>query len=185
MRVAPQTDARCLTQAGIYKSGTKFDKDGVFYASVLVDHSLFNITDRSAAKTRKDMFQPYFSKAAIQRLESMIKAKVAKFLAVLASASATNKAMGMSLGFSCLTADVVTEYCNQKPLGALDAPDFQFRPIMHIEELFDTSAYSWYVPNVLRVVTHLTALLPFGFVEKHMPPIAAINWVQAVGGPAL
>lgn len=79
MRVAPQTDAHCLTQARIYKSGTKFDKDGVFYASVLVDHSLFNVTDRSAAKTRKDMFQPYFSKAAIQRLESTIKAKVAKF----------------------------------------------------------------------------------------------------------
>jgi cytochrome P450 len=96
----------------------------VFYAIVVVDHSLFNMTDRAATKTRKDMFQPYFSKVAIQRLESMIKAKVTQFLTVLASAAAGDKAMDISLGFSCLTAEVVTEYCNQKPLGALDAPDF-------------------------------------------------------------
>jgi hypothetical protein len=157
----------------------------VFYASVVVDHSLFNMTDRAAAKTRKDMFQPYFSKAAIQRLESMIKAKVIQFLTVLASAAAGDKAMDISRGFSCLTADVVTEYCNQKPLGALDAPNFQFRPIVHIEEFFDTSAYSWYVPNVLRVVIHLTTLLPLNLVEKYMPPVAAINWVQVVGGRSI
>ena len=153
----------------------------MFYASVVVDHALFNITDRSAAKTRKDMFQPYFSKAAIQRLESMIHGKIEQFLTVLAGASAGDKAMDLSLGFSCLTADVVTQYCNQKPLGALDAPDFQFLPLLLIEELFETSSYSWYVPNVLRMVTHLTALLPSKFAEKYLPPVAAINWVQAVG----
>jgi hypothetical protein len=156
----------------------------VFYASVLVDHSLFNMTDRSAAKIRKDMFQPYFSKGAIQRLESMIKCKVQHFLKALGGASSGHKAMDMSLGFSCLTADVVTQYCNQKSLGALDAPDFQFRPIMQIMEVLETSVYSWYVPNVLRGVTNLMALLPLSFVEKYMPPVAAINWVQAVGRPS-
>ena len=168
----------------MYKSGTKFDKDAVFYDSVLVDHSLFNMTDRSAAKIRKDMFQPYFSKGAIQRLESMIKGKIAQFLTVLDGASSGNKAMDLSLGFSCLTVDVVMQYCNQKPLGALDAPDFQFPPILHISELFETAPYAWYFPNVLRVVTHLTTQLPVKFVERYMPPIAAITWVQTVSCPS-
>jgi hypothetical protein len=131
------------------------------------------MTDRSAAKIRKDMFQPYFSKGAIQRFESMIKGKIAQFLTVLDGASSGDKAMDLSLGFSCLTADVVMQYCNQKPLGALDAP-----------ELFETAPFAWYFPNVLRVVTHLTTQLPVKFVERYMPPIAAISWVQAVSRPS-
>ena len=174
---------RVLIKARIYKSGTKFDKDSVFYDSVLVEHSLFNMTDRSAAKIRKDMFQPYFSKGAIQRLESMIKGKIAQFLTVLDGASSGDKAMDLSLGFSCLTADVVMQYCNQKPLGALDAPDFQFPPILHISELFDTAPFAWYFPNVLRMVTQITAQLPVKFVERYMPPVAAMAWVQTVSRP--
>jgi hypothetical protein len=84
-------------------------------------------------------------------------------------------------GFSCLTADVVTEYCNQKPSGALDAPDFQFPPIVQVEEVMSTSVYAFYAMNLLRMVTHLTSLLPLKFAEKYMPPVAAINWVQTVG----
>ena len=180
MRIECETRVRDLTKARIYKSGTKFDKDGGFYNGVLTDHSLFNMTGRAAAKTRKDMFQPYFSKAAIQRLESVIKGKIAKFLTVLAGVF-EGKAVDMSLGFSCLTADVVTEYYNQKPSGALDAPDFQFPPIVQVEEVMSTSVYAFYAPNLLRMVTHLTSLLPLKFAEKYMPPVAAINWVQTVG----
>jgi hypothetical protein len=47
------------------------------------------------------------------------------------------------------------------------------------------SAYFWYVPNVFRVVTPLTIILPLNFVEKNMPPVAAINWVQVVGGRSI
>ena len=134
--------------------------------------------DRSAAKTCKDMFQPYFSKAAIQRLESMVQEKIEQFLNLLADASSSEKAVDMRLGFSCLTADVVTQYCYQKPLGALDAPDFQFQPILQIDEVLETSSYSWYVPNLLRLATQLTAKLPSSFVDKYIPAVAAINWVQ-------
>ena len=150
----------------------------------MVEHSLFNMTDRSAAKIRKDMFQPYFSKGAIQRLESMIKSKVARFLTVLDGASSGDKSMDLSLGFSCMTADIVTQYCTQKPLGALDAPDFQFPPILRISGLLEASPFGWYFPNVLRMITQLTAQLPVKFVERHMPPIAAINWIQAVSRPS-
>ena len=126
------------------------------------------------------MFQPYFSKAAIQRLESMIDGKIEQFLGVLARASSGEKALDMSLGFSCLTADVVLEYCNQKSLGALSAPDFRFAPIMQIEEAAVTFPYGWYIPNVVRVVTQLTGKLPLQFQEKYLPPVAAVNWVLAV-----
>jgi len=109
----------------------------------------------------------------------MVQDKVNKFLMILREASSENtKVLDLSLGFSCLTADVAMQYCYQKPFGALDAPDFQFEAIITIEEFLNVVPVSWYFPNLMRAINKLTSKLPATLIQKYMPPVAAIQWIQ-------
>jgi hypothetical protein len=146
----------------------------------MMEHSLFSIIDYRDAKQRKDMIAPYFSRAAINRLESLVQEKIARFLDLLDSATSPKKVVDLNLGFSCLTADVVMHYCYQKTFGALDAPDFQFRPILAIEECFDSASYTWYFPKVFKFIDVITRRLPEKTVKKYLPPVAAVTWIQSV-----
>ncbi len=130
------------------------------------------------------MITPYFSRAAIYRLESLVQEKITKFLDTLDTAASVKKVVDMNLGFSCLTADVVMHYCYQKTFGALDAPDFQFRPILAIEECFDAAPYTWYLPRLFKVIDIVTRRLPEETVKKYLPPVAATTWIQRVCHPA-
>jgi hypothetical protein len=112
-----------------------------------VKESLFSIASVKEAKRRKDMLQPYFSKAAVVRSERMIQDKIVEFLKLLRTAASENKPVDLSLGFSCLVADVITQYCYQKSFGALDAPDFRFPPILAIEEFMNSTPYTWCFPS--------------------------------------
>ena len=124
------------------------------------------------------MFQPYFSRAAIQRLEPAIKEKVVKWMGVLREASEQKQVLDMTRGFACLTADVVMQYQYDENFGALDAPWFQFKPMVKIEEFFNTSPTALYLPNFFLFVDKVTKQLPAAFIEKYMPPVAALQWIQ-------
>lgn len=146
----------------------------------MVEHSLFCISDQKEAKVRKDMFAPYFSRAAISRLESLVQEKIYKFLNILDVATSAEKPIDLNLGFSCLTADVVMHYCYQKTFGALDAPDFRFRPIVAIEEVLGSAAYTRYFPKTFKVIDWITQKLPDETVRKYLAPVAATTWIQRV-----
>lgn len=157
----------------VFRSGTKYNKDPVFYRSPITVESLFNIHNTKDAKQRKvsniserskrshwhgsfytwiltpaapqDMLQPHFSKAAIRNGEHSIQEQVNKFLDLLHSASLSKTVCDLSLGFSCLTADVVMDYAYNEPLGALDAADFRFPLILAIEDFFTIIPFTWYL----------------------------------------
>lgn len=139
--------SKWLTHFRIFRSGTKFDKDIALYDIPILKESLFSIASVKEAKRRKDMLQPHFSKAALVRSERMIHDKIAKFLKMLQTAASENKAIDLSLGFSCLAADVVTQYCYQQSFGALDAPDFRFPPILAIEKFMHSNPYTRCFPS--------------------------------------
>ena len=71
------------------------------------------------------MFQSYFSKAAIARLEPAIQEKVSTFVAHLCESARTDKVVDLSYAFRCLTLDIITTYCFQKSFDSMDAPDFK------------------------------------------------------------
>jgi hypothetical protein len=146
----------------------------------MMEHSLFSVIDYRDAKQRKDMIAPYFSRAAINRLESLVQERITRFLDLLDLATSSQKVVDLNLGFSCLTADVVMQYCYQKTFGALDAPDFQFLPILTIEECFSSAPYTWYFPKVFKLIDVITRRLPEDTVKKYLPPVAAVTWIQGV-----
>jgi hypothetical protein len=162
----------------VFKSGTHFQKDPEFYNSHIVDGSFFNVRETKEAKPIKDMYQPYFSRAAIQRLEGLIQGKVNKFLDALQGTAKSSEAVDLTLGYKCLTADVVMGYCYQKTFGALDAPHFRFQLIQDLEELFQTAPLAWYFPRFVNTLSRVLVNLPRGVVEKILKPLTATFEIQ-------
>ncbi|KAI9873944.1 MAG: hypothetical protein M1830_010370 [Pleopsidium flavum] len=161
----------------VFKIGTKFDKEPTFYSNPFLRGSLLTILDLKSAKSRKDMYQPYFSKAAIQRVESLIQDKVSNFLNILKDAASENKVIDLSLGYRCLTADVVMNYCYQKTFGALDAPDFAFPLIVALEEALPAGQWTIYFSTIFGFINRITEILPSMVIEKFAPPVAANQWM--------
>lgn len=164
----------------VYKPGTKFAKDPDLYYLPITAGSMFDIHETKAAKRHKDMYQPYFSRTAIQHLETEIRGHCAKFLAKLADAASQSKVVDLTLGYKCLTADVVMNYCFQKTFGALDAPDFEFPLIVDIEEFFETATFSWYFKTFFVYIFMVIAKLPRPWVRKMIKPLGATYAIQDV-----
>ena len=164
----------------IYKTGTKFDKYPAFYTNPIANGSMFTIPDLKRAKARKDMYQSSFSKAAIQRVESLIQGQVTKFLDIMKEAASDHKVLDLTLGYRCLTADVIMNYCYQKPMGALDAPDFQFPLMLAWQDFLPFSLWPVYFPATVNSIFDFMMTLPSAVIKKSMPPIAAANAILSV-----
>ncbi len=160
--------------------GTDFKKDPVFYNSYIVDGSFFNVRETKEAKPLKDMYQHYFSRSAIQRLEGLIHEKTNQFLSALEDAAKSSRPVDLTLGYKCLTADVVMGYCYQKTFGALDAPDFRCQLLLDLEELFRGAPLAWYFPEFVNTLSRLLAKVPRSLIERWMKPMAATFEVQKV-----
>jgi cytochrome P450 len=113
----------------VFKSGTKFSKDGSLYEYPFLNGSFFTKLATKEAKPHRDLYMPYFSRGNVQKMEPIIREHLAKFLAGLDEACSAEKAVDLSLGFRCLAADSLMRYCYDKPFGALDYPEFRF-PMM-------------------------------------------------------
>lgn len=70
------------------------------------------------------------------RIERLIQEQLIKFLNVIKNAAQENRVLNMTLGFKALTSDIAMYYCYQKTFGALDAPGFQFEPLLALDEFF-------------------------------------------------
>ncbi|KAK4943275.1 hypothetical protein LTR10_017118 [Elasticomyces elasticus] len=157
----------------VYRLGTPFKKSPGFYNAYVIDGSFFNIHETKAVKPIKDMYSPHFSRAAIQKLEEVIHAKITKLLNALHMASQESKIVDLTLAFKCLTADVVMEYCYQRNFGALDATDFHFKIIEDMEGLFGTASYTWYFPNLFNLLCRILEHAPVSVTKVVAKPLAA------------
>ena len=126
------------------------------------------------------MYQPYFSRAAIRRLEGSIQEKANKFFKALADAAKSSRVVDLTLGYKCLTADIVMGYCYQKTFGALDAPDFHFELLLDLEELFRGAPMGWYFPGLMNGLSRLLAATPRSLIELLLKPMAATLEIQKV-----
>jgi hypothetical protein len=164
----------------VYKPGTQFKKDPGFYGAYVIHGSFFNVHETRTVKPIKDMYQPYFSQAAIQRLESSIHEKIDKFLGILHEATESSKVLDLTLGYKCLTADVVMGYCYNKTFGALDAADFKFKLIEDLEGVFGTASFARYFPGFFNMLSRILEKLPTIIIEMTVKPLAATFEIQRV-----
>lgn len=114
-------------------------------------------------------------------MEVSIHKQVSRFVEILGHAAEESRAVDMTLGFKCLTADIVMEYCFQNILGALDAPGFVFQLIIDLEELIRGAPLAWYFPGILNGLARVLDLLPKSLVELISEPLAATFEIKKVG----
>ena len=125
------------------------------------------------------MLSPFFSKGAIQRVEFLVKNDIKHFLDKLRVAASEKTPINLSLGFKCLTADVVMNFTYQENLHAMDAPKFEFPLILHTEDFLSVSWPAMlYFPATFQCINRLVDFLPLSFVEKNMGGLASIREIQ-------
>ena len=172
--------ATLLTLPSVYKIGTKFDKDSNYYSNPFFDGSHIAIPDLKTAKQRKDMFQPYFSKAAIQRVEPLLKQAISKFLSIMKQAGREHRVVDLNFGYRCLTADMIMDYCYQKSFQALSAPDFRFPLIVALDRYSQAGQWDKYFVKIFSVIASVLNALPLNISKMILPPISSIQFMQNV-----
>ena len=165
----------------IFKTGTKFDKERSFYqAFPPVDHSFFQILGTKEAMARKHMMNPYFSPEAIRRGEPLIQKFTTKFLTILEKSALAAEPVNMSMGFKCLAADTNMNFNFQKPLGALDAPDFDFPLVRATDASIKDVQWVMYFPKMFRSLFDAVDLLPRKLIDRFFEPLAQMKSLVTV-----
>jgi hypothetical protein len=164
-----------LTIPRVFRTGTKFDKDRNFYSHPTTEGAHLNMTSLPPAKARKDTMAPYFSRVAVSRLEPLIQDKISKFIILLLNAGYRNKVVDLSLGYRCLTIDVITHYCFQKSHDAMDAPGFEDPFVGALMVLTRNGRHDKYIPYIGAMVFCSMMALPKGLVNGISPQLGSVR----------
>ena len=126
------------------------------------------------------MYQPYFSRGAVQKLETTIRENLSKFLSHLSEAAKSSETKDLTLGYKCLVADSIMQYCYDKPFDAIDSVDFALPMIVDLEGYFDSLSIGWYFPQIMNNLFRIVERLPRSFAQAQKP-LAATLEIQDVG----
>ncbi|CAF9941589.1 MAG: hypothetical protein ALECFALPRED_009236 [Alectoria fallacina] len=157
----------------VFKVGTKFHKDPSRYSNTGLGPSihLFSTLETKQAVAHKSMFTPFFSPEAIRRVEPLIQDFVNKFMDKMHTAASSGNVVNLSQGFRCLTADVIMNYSFQRPLGALEASDFEFPLLNALDGFAHTIQWRLYFPNAVEALFQIIQVLPAKMMAGFMEPL--------------
>ena len=105
-----------------------------------------------------------------------------KFLDTLQTATSEDKSRGVniSMGFRCLTTDMIMDFIFNKPLEALDSPDFDFPLARALSEALVHGLWVSYFPALFRILFQWVDKLPLWFIDKYIQPVALTMWCMRV-----
>lgn len=90
---------------------------------------------------RRGALNPYFSKAAVTKLEPIIYSAVDKLTRRISEVVDSAGFVDLTMAFSCMTTDIVTQYAFAESSLFLDNPNFA--PNFHAAILAGTRMGSW------------------------------------------
>ncbi|KAE8143640.1 cytochrome P450 [Aspergillus pseudotamarii] len=106
--------------------GKKRDKYPYFSAQFGIPDSVFGTPGHDLHRLRRGALNRFFSKASVTKLEPIIHRAIEKLVAQLEHHyTGTNSPVTMTMAFSCMTTDIVTEYAFAKSYGFLDSATFE------------------------------------------------------------
>ena len=96
-----------------------------FYADQFgLPDSGFGTVDYNLHRIRRTPLNPFFSTQRVRALEPVIRALTEKLCRRLEEWKKSGRPLVIKHAFSCLTTDIITEYCLTKDYGYLDDPEF-------------------------------------------------------------
>ncbi|EFQ97138.1 hypothetical protein MGYG_00181 [Nannizzia gypsea CBS 118893] len=106
-------------------------------------------------RLRRSALNQFFSKAAIAKLEPMIQRKVEKLAHQFERHAETRGPIPLTVAFSCMTTDIVTEYAFANSYDFLDSPTFEpnFHEAISAGSLIATwqKQFPWLIPAINAV----------------------------------
>ncbi|CAO2655658.1 Nn.00g044610.m01.CDS01 [Neocucurbitaria sp. VM-36] len=159
----------------IYRVGTPFTR--VWHDNPFLTGSLESKTTLPETKKRREFLNPFFSKAAISRVEPHLhRKKLVQFLDTLSKTD--NTVVNFFYAFRCLTADVVMDYCFQSDLSALASPGFRNRTIETFVEGFELATVPFFFPNFFGLLTKIIFALPDDIRKEKFAPVYGFQLMQ-------
>ena len=170
----------------IFRVGTPFER--VWHNNPFLTGSLQSKTTLAETKKRKEFLSPFFSKAAIIRVEPFLhRQKLSLFLDTLRNAAQANNQQGsvidFFLGFRCLTADTIMDYCFQQDLNALAEPGFHSKIVEAFIAGFDLALVGMYFPKFFELLNSIIFRLPERERERFFAPVHGFQTMQEVCFP--
>ncbi|KAL8683134.1 MAG: hypothetical protein Q9186_000847 [Xanthomendoza sp. 1 TL-2023] len=148
------------------KYGSKFDKDGQFYANPAIAGAFSEDPHRKTALPHRKLLAPGFTREAVRRAESRVVSRVEKFLEKLGGYAETGRPVNLTRGSMCLAADAVMDFAFQKPYDALDAEDFQSDILVPVVDFCKMLQWPMYFPKTFGAVFKITNMLPSWAMER-------------------
>ncbi|KAK2768340.1 hypothetical protein FQN54_000194 [Arachnomyces sp. PD_36] len=127
--------------------------------------SAFGTEDHNVHRLRRGVMNPFFSKQRISRLEPVIQAQVQKLCERIIDFNKANAAVPISLGFSCLTTDIITEYVMTQSFHYLDAPDWLPQWPKTLQSTAETGIMAKQIPGIIPFLKSL----PESWIEAMDP----------------
>ncbi|KAI0042794.1 cytochrome P450 [Auriscalpium vulgare] len=118
----------------IYNANNKWDKDHRMYRAFDADTASLCLISYHAAKQRRDVLSPLFSRTAIVKLQDLVRTRIDVLCDVLAGQYDLGKYSDLNLGFRCFTMDVITSFCYARSFDATLAPDFNSALVHALDE---------------------------------------------------
>jgi cytochrome P450 len=155
--------------------GTQFDR--IWHDNPFLTGSLQSLETLPKTKKRRDFISPFFSKAAISRVEpSLHGRKLVQFLNTLAKADGS--VVSFFLAFRCLTADVVMDYCFRSDLNALESPAFENPTLQAMVEGMSMAIVATFFPNFAAVLNKFIFSLAERTRETYFAPVFGFETMQ-------
>ncbi|KAL8807853.1 MAG: hypothetical protein Q9200_004517 [Gallowayella weberi] len=150
----------------IFKTGSKFDKDGEFYANPAIAGAFSEDPHRKTALPHRKLLAPGFTREAVRRGELRVASRVEKFLEKLGGYAETGRPVNLTKGTMCLAADAVMDFAFQTPYNALDAEDFQSDILVPVVDFCKMLQWPMYFPRTFGAVFKITNILPSWVLER-------------------
>ncbi|KAE8357782.1 cytochrome P450 [Aspergillus caelatus] len=114
----------------IYNVKSKWDKDPEVYKAIVDTSSAFGLRNYHAAKERRDLIWPFYSRQSVQRMQKAINRQIRVLVNQLDRQNKEGKLSNMSMAFRCLAQDLMADICLGISFGTLEAKYFD-SPLIH------------------------------------------------------
>lgn len=117
----------------IYNLRNKWDKDPHLYCATDMD-SFFGSPRYPEVKLRRGLLDPFFSKAAIVKVQHLVQERLDIFCDALKTQNISGRSSDLSLGFKCFSTDATSLYCFGNCFNQTAAHDFKAPLIIAMEQ---------------------------------------------------
>ncbi|KAF9071654.1 cytochrome P450 [Rhodocollybia butyracea] len=158
IRIGPNTLHFNYRQAyhDIYTYGSTLVKDQEFYSSMgaHVPQGSLSFCDPEAAKQRRGLLQPLFSRRAVMSLEYTIQQKIDQLLAMLNdNYNSSSKTVSMAVAYRALSTDIITSYCFAESSNILESPGLSHPILRGVEGILNKLWFQRHFPFSMTFVS--------------------------------